>query len=275
LTPGPFPHPNRFRTHYAQGGQDLLPALSVLIDLQEIDKEILALRRTAAELPEEVAAMAAHLAELQGARAAIQAELEGHQKQHRDLEGEIKDLEESIHTSRQRLMEIKNNIEYRALLKEIGFKEDQRDQKETRILELLERMEELVRELAAQAEVLAAQEEALARRKTEVAAKATELADAIARLEGQRQGLMNQVPPDLLKRYEFIRQRRNGSPLAEVVEGVCQGCHMNILPQQFIDLQKGLEIIQCPHCQRILYWLGEPESEAGEQEDAKVSRQAV
>ena len=32
---------------------------------------------------------------------------------------------------------------------------------------------------------------------------------------------------------------------------------MNILPQQFIDLQKGLEILQCPHCQRILYWADE------------------
>jgi hypothetical protein len=35
---------------------------------------------------------------------------------------------------------------------------------------------------------------------------------------------------------------------------------MNILPQQFIDLQKGLEILQCPHCQRILYWADEVEA---------------
>ena len=43
---------------------------------------------------------------------------------------------------------------------------------------------------------------------------------------------------------------------------------MNILPQQFIDLQKGLEILQCPHCQRILYWLEEVEEteEAGAQQ---------
>ena len=253
----------------------MLPALSVLIDLQEIDREILELQRLAAALPEELAAMTQELEKLQAARAATQAELEGQQKQHRDLEVEIKDLEESIRTSRQRLMEIKNNIEYRAMLKEIGFKEDQRDQKETRILELFDRIEELGRELAAQAGQLAAQEEALARRKTELAQKATELAEAIDRLEGQRQGLLGEVPPELLKRYDFIRRRRNGSPLAEVVEGVCQGCHMNILPQQFIDLQKGQEIIQCPHCQRILYWLGEAEIHQEEAAEPKVSRQAV
>ena len=43
-------------------------------------------------------------------------------------------------------------------------------------------------------------------------------------------------------------------PSPRCYEGVCFGCHMNILPQQFIDLQKGVEILQCPHCQRILYW---------------------
>jgi hypothetical protein len=59
----------------------------------------------------------------------------------------------------------------------------------------------------------------------------------------------------MFKRYEFIRQRRNGTAIAPVREGVCLGCNMNVLPQQFIDLQKGEEILQCPHCQRILYWL--------------------
>jgi predicted nucleic acid-binding Zn-ribbon protein len=39
---------------------------------------------------------------------------------------------------------------------------------------------------------------------------------------------------------------------------------MNILPQQFIDLQKGEEILQCPHCQRILYWPGEEEAAESE-----------
>jgi predicted nucleic acid-binding Zn-ribbon protein len=84
----------------------------------------------------------------------------------------------------------------------------------------------------------------------------------LAGLEKERTGLRKGVPAQLLKRYEFIRERRNGTAIAPVREGVCLGCNMNILPQQFIDLQKGEEIIQCPHCQRILYWLDEMEEEA-------------
>jgi predicted nucleic acid-binding Zn-ribbon protein len=90
----------------------------------------------------------------------------------------------------------------------------------------------------------------------------TELQQELAELEEKRKKLRKAVPAALLKRYEFIRQRRNGTAIAPVHEGVCLGCHMNILPQQFIDLQKGLEILQCPHCQRILYWSEEVGEEA-------------
>jgi predicted nucleic acid-binding Zn-ribbon protein len=44
---------------------------------------------------------------------------------------------------------------------------------------------------------------------------------------------------------------------------------MNILPQQFIDLQKGLEILQCPHCQRILYWADEEGEAAATDQPAR------
>ncbi|MBU4233633.1 MAG: hypothetical protein KKF43_14045, partial [Proteobacteria bacterium] len=66
------------------------------------------------------------------------------------------------------------------------------------------------------------------------------------------QGLRGQVEtfPDP-EEVQSLGQRRNSSAICPVHEGVCLGCHMNILPQQFIDLQKGLEILQCPHCQRI------------------------
>ncbi len=63
--------------------------------------------------------------------------------------------------------------------------------------------------------------------------------EELAELEEKRKKVRKVVPAALMKRYEFIRQRRNGTAISPVHEGVCLGCHMNILPQQFIDLQKG------------------------------------
>ena len=101
------------------------------------------------------------------------------------------------------------------------------------------------------------------RRSAEVMAQVGELAKQKAFLVEKRESLRQGLPAQLLKRYEFILRRYNGSAICEVREGVCLGCHLNILPQQFIDLMKGEEIIQCPNCQRILYWLGEDEAEEG------------
>ncbi len=240
----------------------MLTELTKLIDVQEIDKVIQEVTQGLARLPEELKAGEAALEELKAAHAAGVQEQEDLKAQRRDTEMELADMEAGIKTSRQRLMEIKSNIEYKAMLKEIAFKEDQRDQRETRLLEIMDLMEAQNRIIAEQVQQMEEQEAVLTRQRQAVAAQVAELQKELAELEEKRKKVRKAVPAALMKRYEFIRQRRNGSAIAPVHEGVCLGCHMNILPQQFIDLQKGLEILQCPHCQRILYWADELE-EAG------------
>ncbi|MEW6388676.1 MAG: C4-type zinc ribbon domain-containing protein [Thermodesulfobacteriota bacterium] len=246
----------------------MLPELSLLIDLQELDKEILEVTQSLGQLPEELQAQTRELAAQQGEQEAQLQELENLKGKRRDKEGEMADLEKGIKTSRSRLMEIKNNIEYRAMLKEIAFKEDQRDQMETKVLEIMEQIEAKNQHLAALKTRLEEQRQAFGQRQKEIEAQLKELKKRAADLEKKREVLRQRVPEALLKRYEFVRQRRNSTTIAEVRQGVCLGCHMNILPQQFIDLQKGEEILQCPHCQRILYWLGEEE----EAETASLSQ---
>jgi hypothetical protein len=232
----------------------LLTELSRLIDVQEIDKVIQEVTQELAKLPEELKAGETALEELKAAHAARLQELEDLKAQRRDTETEMADMEEGIKNSRQRLMEIKSNIEYKAMLKEIAFKEDQRDQRETRLLQFMELMETQNRLIAEQIGQIEELEATLVQQRQEVAVQVKKLQRELAELEEKRKKVRKVVPAPLMKRYEFIRQRRNSSAICAVHEGVCLGCHMNILPQQFIDLQKGLEILQCPHCQRILYW---------------------
>jgi predicted nucleic acid-binding Zn-ribbon protein len=235
----------------------LLTELSRLIDVQEIDKVIQEVTQGLARLPEELKAGEAAQEELKAAHAARLQELTDLKAQRRDTEMEMADMEEGIKNSRQRLMEIKSNIEYKAMLKEIAFKEDQRDQRETRLLEFMELMETQNRLIAEHIAQLEEQETILVQQRKDVAVQVGKLQKELADLEEKRKKVRKVVPAALMKRYEFIRQRRNSSAVCPVHEGVCLGCHMNILPQQFIDLQKGLEILQCPHCQRILYWADE------------------
>jgi predicted nucleic acid-binding Zn-ribbon protein len=238
----------------------LLTELTKLIDVQEIDKVIREVTQGLERLPAELRAGEVELEQLAATHAALVKELEGLQAQRRDTEMEMAEMEEGIKISRQRLMEIKSNIEYKAMIKEIAFKEDQRDKRETRILEFMELMETQKRLIAEQEQQIQEKDAFLTQQRQQVAVQVAELQQDLAKLEEKCKKLRKGVPATLLKRYEFIRQRRNGTAIAPVHEGVCMGCHMNILPQQFIDLQKGLEILQCPHCQRILYWADEAEA---------------
>ena len=247
----------------------MLPELSRLIDLHELDKEIFELNLNLNKLPQDLEDKDQEIVSLETERSAQFQELESLKSQLREMEAEVADLEEGIKTSRQRLMDIGKELELKAMLKEIAFREDQRDQKETRVLELLEQVEALKQGLAEKDEVLQGLKAAYDSLAAEVAIQVADLEKQRDDLVGNREALRQGLPPQLLKRYEFILRRHNGSAICEVREGVCLGCHLNILPQQFIDLQKGEEILQCPNCQRILYWLGEEAEEEGADPQAR------
>jgi predicted nucleic acid-binding Zn-ribbon protein len=256
---GENPGPDR----KTNGGHILLPDLRKLVDLQDVDKAILEITQTLDKFPQELRAGEGALEELKAELAVLLEKLENLKRQRRDTEAETADMEDGIKKSRQRLMEIKSNIEYKAMLKEIAFKEDQRDQKETRILELMELIEAQKQALAFLEKEIQEREDHLSQQRLRIGAQTKKLHQELSSLQDQQLKARKDIPAALLKRYEFIRQRRNCTAITPVRDGVCLGCNMNILPQQFIDLQKGGEIIQCPHCQRILYWVGD-EAEAQE-----------
>ena len=233
----------------------MLPELSKLISLQELDLEIKGLVQCQHELPQTMRELEAQLAEMQARAAEKLQELEETKKQHRQLQQEMDMLDEGITRSRQRLMEIKDNIEYKAMLKEIAFKEDRKDQKETEILEISEQEDALTAELASLQEEINVRQANLEKLQAEVAAELAEQEAKINELQSQRRQIQKNIPAPLLKRYDFIREKRQGIAVAEVRQGVCQACHMNLPPQKFIELQMDQELMTCPHCQRIIYFV--------------------
>jgi uncharacterized protein len=79
------------------------------------------------------------------------------------------------------------------------------------------------------------------------------------RLEKERVSLGKTIDEDLLKKYDFLRERKGGVVVSPVIKGVCQTCHLDIPPQRFNELIRGDKLMTCPNCIRIIYW-GEDES---------------
>ena len=66
--------------------------------------------------------------------------------------------------------------------------------------------------------------------------------------------IRGQINDDLLKKYDILREKRNGQAVVPAWKEVCNGCHMNIPPQMYNELQKPEILMLCPNCNRIIYW---------------------
>jgi predicted nucleic acid-binding Zn-ribbon protein len=57
----------------------------------------------------------------------------------------------------------------------------------------------------------------------------------------------------VLATFERVSQRRNGVAMAQARDGVCTICHVRLRPQVYNTVLKNEQILQCDHCNRILY----------------------
>src|ERR1700722_3101712 len=115
----------------------MLPDVQNLIALQQADREILRLKEEIAALPKRVAAIEERLAGtkavLERARTAVKAD-EAARRKH---ESAIQDQQQKISKYRDQSLAVKTNEQYKALLHEIQFAEQDIRGSEDKILELM------------------------------------------------------------------------------------------------------------------------------------------
>lgn len=140
------------------------------------------------------------------------------------------------------------------MLKEIETAESSRGEVESSIISLLEELDKLSVLVKKDEEILKQ-----GRNKYEQEKKVLEdelnAVDSDAVTWGQKRvELQKNIPDDLISRYEKIKKRNKGIGVTSVWKATCNGCHMNIPPQLYNELQKSEELFSCPNCNRIIYF---------------------
>jgi predicted nucleic acid-binding Zn-ribbon protein len=230
--------------------------LRLLIEIQEIEKKIRAFAEQKARAPIQIAMM-----KEEENKAAVRVEekeemLKSAQRSRKELEREVEELEGRQKKSKQRLLEIKSNKEYQAILKEIDDLEDLVRKREDQILEQMEVAESLANEIREYQGMLSKAHKRLEQEGAQLETEAAKADTLIASLEKEREQLRPQIPAEMWQKYQLLSANRGGVALAPVKQATCQVCHMNLPPQLFIDLQKNEKMMHCPNCQRIIYWVG-------------------
>ncbi len=228
--------------------------LRMLVRLQRIDLEMKRAEEEREENPRRVAELEEELAAAQAKVEEEKARIEALRKERRGLEREVEEGETKLKRSQSRLLEVKTNQEYKAMLKEIEQIGQATRAGEDRVLELMEAIGAAETELAALNERFAGRHKEIEAGLAELKAATARFDKEVTRLERCRAEVVAAISPELVSRYDFIRSRRNGRAVVPVKDAVCQACHMDIPPQSFNELMRFEELMTCPSCSRIIFW---------------------
>ena len=229
------------------------PDLRNLIALQDLEIRIAGLQKESSDIPNNNARFESELQK-------VKAEHQHLMDRSKDLANKKRTFESQVDLSRTKLsrfkdqlMAVKTNKEYTAMLHEIQMAEDQIRGEEDKILEVMEQMEGMEKELK-----LAEQEmQKKASELKEAITKSTEslphIEDELAKLRGEKASMESRIGKDLLSRYRRIADARKGIALAEAKDELCSACHVRIRPQMYAELRLTEIIYSCDSCSRILF----------------------
>jgi len=244
----------RCRTFCERGGTRLKNQISLLIDIQKIDQEVRNLNTKKQTLPDRAAGLDQAY---RAGRDRLEEErtgLEGLNKLHRERESELKAGQDRLRKARERLLEVKTNKEYQAILTEIETLEQANGRIEEEILVLYDRIDERKTALRIHEKEFETIRADYERERKKIDEELASIDGALQEQKARFEALVRNLETDLRRRYEMIKARRNGIAIVAVSRGICSGCHMNIPPQLYNELQRSEQILCCPNCNRILYW---------------------
>lgn len=69
----------------------------------------------------------------------------------------------------------------------------------------------------------------------------------------KRTVLSRALVPTFLSEYERIFLHRGEVAVVQVIDEICQGCHIRLPPQLCLELRRTGGLICCPHCHRLVY----------------------
>lgn len=232
---------------------DLKTQLGSLIKLQAVDSEAYVLNAEKSMKPEEIKALEgifeakkAHMAELEKVSLDLQ-------KQKKDKELDLSIKEGATIKLQGQLYSLKTNKEYQTMLSQIQDSKADASVIEDKILELMEKVDNLKVEIDKEKLKIKEDEKLFLIEKSKIDLRIKEIDDRLSQLDSLRKQAIPDINPKILAQYDRILSSRDGLAIVTVKGNSCGGCNM-FVPPQVINLIKMYErIVTCEICNRMLY----------------------
>jgi predicted nucleic acid-binding Zn-ribbon protein len=228
-----------------------------LLELADLDAELARLDHRRRNLPEaaELARLEARAGELRDGLVVTETELGDLGREQTRAERDVDQVRTRIDRDRARLDagQVSAARELATLQSEIESLRRRQGDLEEIVLEMMERREGLV----SRQDELSAERDRLGIETAEVTARrdaaVKEIDEQTAKASDQRASVAAEVPADLIKLYEQIRDSR-GVGAAALRAGRCEGCHLTLNTVDLNQIRASApdEVLRCEECRRIL-----------------------
>ncbi len=223
-----------------------------LYQLQELDLEIEAEEKKLQEKlslrkeSDELIAARAGLTSAQQRLDELKKQQKSAERQADDITSKIKAVEDQLYGGK-----VRNPKELESLHLEAELLKKKRDELETSLLELMDRVESAQKEMTKASQEFKMVETKWQNEQKRLAEEIEALKEKSARLKQSRQALAGVLDARILDLYSRLRKHK-GYAIVKVEQGICRGCRIS-LPSSDLQQARSGHLVHCSSCGRILF----------------------
>ena len=234
--------------------QSVEERLKSLYELQTLLSQIDRIKTIRGELPLEVRDLEDNIAGLNTRVENYRREIDELRRKSLAEKEKINDSQHKIETYRTQLDNVRNNLEFDLLSKEIEFQTLEIELSEKHINEYARVTDAKNAEISATLETLADREHVLQEKRTELEEIVSETRQDEERLREQAKQVEEHIDDKrILAAFKRIRKNaRNGLGIVYIQRNACGGCFNRIPPQKQMEIKLHKKVIVCEYCGRIM-----------------------
>ena len=229
------------------------PQLLKLLKIQDLALEIRGARAVLQAAPQRLEEIEGRFRERNAEYVALRERHEALESDNRDRNGQLQVMGETQKHYMDSLMQVKNQREYSAMLKEIDTVKAQIAAHEETILANLTEIESLTADLAARESHIAEERAMVESERAQVLADEKTANDRIAEGEAERAAIEKDLPRELVENVRRVEEMRQGLFLARADKETCQSCFVRVRPQVYQEIRQSLRVHTCANCRRYLF----------------------
>ena len=234
---------------------DIRHQIAMLVKLQDVELKIHRTQLDVNQVEGRTAELDAQLNQFVSAVESGKAHIQELSKRIRALESDLQMNQGRIAKSQEKLRSVKTNKEYQSGLKEIEDLSAIGSKIEDEILAGMEQVEAANGSVKEHQDRLNAQAGLIRAEKEGVLQDAEQARQRLERLKADAAVISDRISAEALALYRRVKAKKaNGVAICSVSASVCGGCHVNIPPQMYNELQRVDRLKNCPNCERIIYW---------------------